>query len=66
MVMVDGGVPLMKLPVWVIFTFMVIAVVGAGVAVIVNVADVPSVMLVAFAEIVTCGTTGAARVTVMV
>ena len=59
MVIVASGVPLMKVPVWVMFTLTVIAVVGVGAAVIVNVASVPSVMGEVPAEIVTSGGTGA-------
>ena len=66
MVTVEGGVPLRVLAVSVTFTFTVSAVSDGGYAVIVNVAGVPSVMLVGLALIVTCGSPAGARVTVMV
>ena len=58
MVTVDGGVPLMTSSVSVTFTLTVIAVEGAGSAVIVNVAFVPSVTGEVPAEIVNCGVPG--------
>ena len=57
-VTVEGGVPLRTLPVWVTFTRTFSAVVGAGFAVIVNVASAPSVMVGGFAVIVTFGSGG--------
>ena len=49
---------LMKLPLWLTFTFTFIEVVGAGDAVSVKVASVPSVMGEVPAEMVTCGVFG--------
>ena len=63
-VMVDGGVPLRTSSVWVTFTFTVSAVAGAGFALIVNVAAVPSVTGDVFAVIVTCGMSLSLTVTV--
>ena len=57
-VMVDGGVPLRTSSVSLTFTLTFSAVVGAGSAVIVNVAAVPSVMLARFAVIVISGSGG--------
>ena len=54
MVIVEGGVPLMKSPFWLTSTFTVIVADGAGDAVSVNVAFVPSMTGEVPAEIVTC------------
>ena len=64
MVTDEGGEPLRVLPVSETFTFTVIAVDGAGFAVSVNVADMPSVTLGGFAVIVTCGMSLSLTVTV--
>ena len=58
MVTVASGVPLMTSPVSLTFTLTIIAVVGAGDAVIVKVASVPSVTGEVPAEIVTAGFSG--------
>ena len=58
MVTVASGVPLMTSSVSLTFTLTVIAVVGAGSAVIVKVAAVPSVTGDVSASIVTSGTPG--------
>ena len=58
MVTDDAGEPLMTSSVSLTFTLTVIAVVGAGDAVIVNVASVPSVTGDVSASIVTCGVPG--------